>query len=343
MASSPPGVEPAVPGSPASPRAGTVAVLGQPSGSVICAECSVAANPWRRFLGLMGRKGLAEGQGLLLSPAPSIHTMFMRFPIDAVFLDTDLQVVGVRERLRPWRLAGARGARTVLELPAGEAERLGLKAGDRLRMAVPEQAEEADVPAPAPAEPASVAPAVAPLPPGQQRSPGFAELSPPYRWGGLGTAAALAALALADFGLGARGWIAATFAATLAVLAAIDLEHRVIPNRIVLPVAAAILVAQIASSDHTFEWLAAGGGAALVMLIPALIKPGSVGMGDVKLGLLLGFGLGQEIIPGLMLASFAAFPVALYIVLKGGVDARKQAIPFGPFLATGGIAALFLT
>jgi uncharacterized membrane protein (UPF0127 family)/Flp pilus assembly protein protease CpaA len=327
---------------------------GSRPGSPVCPQCEVADNPWRRFLGLMGRKGLGDGQGLLLSPAPSIHTFFMRFPIDAVFLNAEMQVVGIRQSLRPWRLAGARGARSVLELPAGQAERVGLEVGDALRLVMLEQAvaepagapplpvAEPAAPATVPAPPAA-APEVTPLPPEQHRSPGFGELSLPYRWGGIVTALTLAALALAHFGTGAHGWIAATFAATLAILAAIDLEHRVIPNRIVLPVAAAVLVAQIASSDRTFEWLAAGAGAALVMLLPALIRPGSVGMGDVKLGLLLGFGLGKQIIPGLMLGSFAAFPVALYIVAKGGADVRKQSIPFGPFLATGGILALFLT
>lgn len=283
--------------------------------SVICERCVLAASSWKRLRGLLFRASLPSGEGLLIEPAFSIHMFFMRFPVDAVFLDRDLRVVGVRSGLRPWRVATVRGARSVLELSAGEVARRGVTVGERLRMVERPAAE---------------------------RSPGFADLSPDYRWSAVGTAAALAAASLAHFGLGAHGWIAATFAATLAVLAAIDLQYRVIPNRIVLPVAVAIFVAQVLFFDRTFEWLAAGAGAALVMLIPALIRPGSVGMGDVKLGLLLGFGLGKQIIPGLMLASFAAFPVALYILVKGGAEARKQAIPFGPFLATGGVLALFL-
>src|SRR5919108_5834494 len=87
-----------------------------------------------RLRGLLGKRGLRAGEGLLLTPAPSIHTWFMRFPIDAVFLDGDLRVLAVRSELRPWRVAGKRGARAVLELGAGEAGRLGLEPGADLRL-----------------------------------------------------------------------------------------------------------------------------------------------------------------------------------------------------------------
>jgi uncharacterized membrane protein (UPF0127 family) len=82
--------------------------------------------------GLLGRDRLERGQGLLLRPASSIHTFFMRFPIDAVWLDRDLQVVGVTRDIAPWRTAAQRGARAVVELPAGEAAALGLETGERL-------------------------------------------------------------------------------------------------------------------------------------------------------------------------------------------------------------------
>ncbi len=82
----------------------------------------------------MGRQGLPAGEGLLLSPAPSIHTAFMRFDIDAVFLDRDLRVLRVAEGVRPWRLAWQSGARSVLELPALEASRRGLEVGHRLEL-----------------------------------------------------------------------------------------------------------------------------------------------------------------------------------------------------------------
>jgi uncharacterized membrane protein (UPF0127 family) len=84
--------------------------------------------------GLLGRRALPSGEGLLLRPAGSVHTAFMRFPIDVVFLDTDGAVVGIAPELRPWRAAGRRGARAVLELPAGECERRGLRTGDRVEV-----------------------------------------------------------------------------------------------------------------------------------------------------------------------------------------------------------------
>ena len=82
--------------------------------------------------GLLGRRALASGEGLLLRPAGSIHTLFMRFPIDAVFLDGEQRVIKVVAGVRPWRTAAARGARSVVELPAGEAERRGVRMGDKL-------------------------------------------------------------------------------------------------------------------------------------------------------------------------------------------------------------------
>lgn len=102
-------------------------------GAVVCESCLVAATPFARMRGLLGRAELARGEGILLRPAGSIHTFFMRFAIDAVFVDRELTVVGIAERLAPWRTARRRGAKAVLELPAGEAAHRGLRLGDRLR------------------------------------------------------------------------------------------------------------------------------------------------------------------------------------------------------------------
>jgi uncharacterized membrane protein (UPF0127 family) len=106
--------------------------LRDENGTVVCDRCVVARNPLSRMRGLLGRAGLEGGEGILLDPARSIHTAFMRFPIDAVFLDADRRVLSVARDLRPWRAAGKRGARAVLELPAGEAKRVGLRVGARL-------------------------------------------------------------------------------------------------------------------------------------------------------------------------------------------------------------------
>jgi uncharacterized protein len=84
--------------------------------------------------GLLGRRSLRTDEGLLLQPTSSIHTAFMRFPIDAVFLDGNLRVVKLVEGLRPWRAASARHARATLELAAGEAAARGIQIGDRLEL-----------------------------------------------------------------------------------------------------------------------------------------------------------------------------------------------------------------
>src|ERR687897_3899365 len=94
--------------------------LTRENGDVVVDECVVADSPISRMRGLLGRNELRPGEGLLLRPASSVHTFFMRFPIDAVFLDGDLRVLAVRPEVPPWRTAGHRGARAVLELPAGE-------------------------------------------------------------------------------------------------------------------------------------------------------------------------------------------------------------------------------
>lgn len=103
-------------------------------GSVVCERAVVADRPIHRMRGLMGRRLLPAGDGLLLTPAPSIHTGFMRFPIDVIFLDRELRVLKLVQQLRPWRVAAARGARSVLELAPGEVTRRGVEVGDTLDM-----------------------------------------------------------------------------------------------------------------------------------------------------------------------------------------------------------------
>lgn len=152
----------------------------------------------------------------------------------------------------------------------------------------------------------------------------------------------LAATCFARFGLGAEAWVAAYFVSVLVVLSAIDFENRVLPNRIVLPSAALVLLARLVLGP-SLEWPVAAAGAAFLLFLPVLLDPRSMGMGDVKLGLLLGAGLGREVVPGLVLAFLAVFPVALFLLARRGRSVRGATIPFGPFLALGGIAALFLS
>lgn len=99
-------------------------------GNVICEQTAIATRPGQRMRGLLGRRSLPSGEGMLLQPAPSIHTAFMRFPIDVVFLDGTLRVLKVIERLTPWRLASARHAWAVLELAVGEVKARAIEVGD---------------------------------------------------------------------------------------------------------------------------------------------------------------------------------------------------------------------
>jgi uncharacterized protein len=106
--------------------------LRREDGSIVCERCVLADTALARLKGLLGRRDLPSGEGILLKPASSVHMAFMRFAIDAVFLDRDLRVLKIAADLKPWRAAGSRGAKAVLEIPAGEAARRGLSVGDRL-------------------------------------------------------------------------------------------------------------------------------------------------------------------------------------------------------------------
>jgi uncharacterized membrane protein (UPF0127 family) len=103
-------------------------------GAVVCERCTIADSPLPRMRGLLGKRDLPSQEGVLLRPAGSVHTFFMRFPIDIVFLDRDGRVLRIAESVRPWRTAAARGAKAVLELRAGECARRRLLTGDVLEV-----------------------------------------------------------------------------------------------------------------------------------------------------------------------------------------------------------------
>jgi uncharacterized protein len=111
----------------------TKLIVNLTRGHCVCVG-ELADRPLRRMRGLIGRRGLPAGEGLLVSPAPAIHTAFMRFPIDALFLDRDLRVLDIVEQLPPWRVAAKSRAHAVLELSAGESARRGVAVGDRLEL-----------------------------------------------------------------------------------------------------------------------------------------------------------------------------------------------------------------
>src|SRR3972149_6817440 len=106
-------------------------VLNETKGTVVAEQARIADGFWSRFWGLMGKGSLPEGQGLLLKPSNSIHTAFMRFAIDVVFVDREMKVVKVAPEMRPFRVALAfGGAHSALELPAGAASQAQIEPGD---------------------------------------------------------------------------------------------------------------------------------------------------------------------------------------------------------------------
>jgi uncharacterized membrane protein (UPF0127 family)/CheY-like chemotaxis protein len=107
-------------------------ILNVAGWGTVCEKAVLADTPFVRMRGLLGRRNLGSGEGMLLRPAPAIHTAFMRFPIDALFLDNEFRVLEIVEALRPWRTASNRKARAVLELAAGEAKRRGVEQGNQL-------------------------------------------------------------------------------------------------------------------------------------------------------------------------------------------------------------------
>ncbi len=110
-------------------------IINETKATVVAQDVRLADGIWSRFWGLMGRKGLPEEAGLLLRPSSSIHTAFMRFAIDVVFLDRSLKVVKVVPRMKPFRASMAfGGAHSALELNAGAAEEAQVQTGDQLTL-----------------------------------------------------------------------------------------------------------------------------------------------------------------------------------------------------------------
>jgi leader peptidase (prepilin peptidase) / N-methyltransferase len=137
--------------------------------------------------------------------------------------------------------------------------------------------------------------------------------------------------------------VVAFFVAVLIALSVIDVRTRRLPNRIVLPAAAIVLAAQIAiAPDRALEWTLGALGACGLLLAAALLNPKGLGMGDVKLALLLGAALGWAVAVALFLGFVAAALAGVVMMIRFGWAGRKTTLPLGPFLAIGGVAALFL-
>jgi leader peptidase (prepilin peptidase)/N-methyltransferase len=155
----------------------------------------------------------------------------------------------------------------------------------------------------------------------------------------LATALLLVGCVLA-FGLSAKTVAAGIACATFVVVTATDLERRIVPNRVVLPAAAAVLALQTVFYPSP-QWALGALGASGFLFLAALAYPGGMGMGDVKLALLIGALLGRTTPVAMMLALFLALVPTIVLVTRHGARARRLAIPFAPFLAAGAVIALF--
>jgi leader peptidase (prepilin peptidase)/N-methyltransferase len=162
-----------------------------------------------------------------------------------------------------------------------------------------------------------------------------------HRWAVVAVGGFIAVALLGRYGFSAQGAMYAFLAVVLVLVSAIDLERRIIPNRIVLPALAIVLIAQLAFyPEHALEWILAAVGAGLFFLIPLLIYPSGLGLGDVKLAMLLGAALGMEVMGALLIGLLAGAGVAVAILFRDGLAGRKTAIAFGPFLAFGALFSL---
>ena len=142
------------------------------------------------------------------------------------------------------------------------------------------------------------------------------------------------------FGLSADALVAAFVCAVLVAISATDLEHRIVPNRIVVPAAAVVLLAQTALHPSP-QWAIGSVGAAGFLLLAALAYPAGMGMGDVKLALLMGAALGRVVPVALMVGMLSALVPSAVLFVRHGAGARKMGIPLAPFLALGTIVGLF--
>lgn len=153
--------------------------------------------------------------------------------------------------------------------------------------------------------------------------------------------AALIVLSFAVFGFESKALVAAFAAGALAVLAAIDIEHRVLPNRILFPSIVTVLVAQVAiAPDRALEWLLAGPSAAAFLALPLIIRRDAMGLGDVKLAVLLGAVVGWKVFGAIVIGCVAMLPFALLMLTREG-SIKGATLPFGPFLAFGTLLILF--
>jgi prepilin signal peptidase PulO-like enzyme (type II secretory pathway) len=142
------------------------------------------------------------------------------------------------------------------------------------------------------------------------------------------------------YGFSLDAVIATVFCWVLVIVTRSDFETRLIPDKIILP--GAVLVLGLRTiDDPSVEWILCALGAGLVLFLIVLVYPRGLGLGDVKLSAFLGAGLGISVVVAMFVGFFVAFVPALVLLVRHGREARKKAIPLGPFLALGGVVALF--
>jgi leader peptidase (prepilin peptidase)/N-methyltransferase len=155
----------------------------------------------------------------------------------------------------------------------------------------------------------------------------------------LTTALLLVACVLA-FGLTLRTAAAAIACGTFVVVTATDIERRIVPNRVVLPAALAVLVLDTVWHPSPV-WAVGAFGLAGFLFVAAVAYPGGMGMGDVKLALLIGALLGRTTPVAFMLTLLLTLVPTVFLIARHGRGARRLAIPFAPFLAAGAVITLF--
>jgi leader peptidase (prepilin peptidase) / N-methyltransferase len=142
------------------------------------------------------------------------------------------------------------------------------------------------------------------------------------------------------FGFTLEAAAAAVFCWVLVIVTRSDFETRLIPDTIILP-GGVLVLALRTIDDPSLEWILCALGAGLVLFLVVLVYPSGLGMGDVKLSGFLGAGLGLSVIAAMFVGFFVAFVPAFVLFVRHGREARKKSIPLGPFLALGGVIALF--
>jgi leader peptidase (prepilin peptidase)/N-methyltransferase len=201
--------------------------------------------------------------------------------------------------------------------------------------------ESAGLPSPMQPEPAHATAAIADAGALRGQRPAYDQLA--LHPAVLAASVVLAGADLARFGVSRQSLVGLVLLPALAVLSAVDIRHRRLPNRIVLPATGVVLVAQLAlAPDHGAEAALAAFGAAAALFVLRAAYPQGLGMGDVKLALLLGAALGYHVMFALFAGSLGAAAAGLVVIARDGATARKAVLPFGPFLAAGAALAFFL-